>query len=63
MSQKIFDNSLINIFGFRGGEQIFLNYALSLRLIATDTILLKEYLNKVKSLMMMPDSHLGLETK
>ncbi len=62
MSQKIFDYTLINTFGFRGGAEIFLNGSLSLKLIGTDAMLLKEYMNKVKSLMMMLDSHLNLET-
>jgi hypothetical protein len=63
MSQKIFDYSLIKTFGFRGGAEIFLNDSLQLKLISTDSMLLKEYMNKVKSLMMMLDSHLSLETK
>jgi hypothetical protein len=63
MSQKIFDYSLIKTFGFRGGAEIFLNDSLPLKLISTDSMLLKEYLNKVKSLMMMLDSHLSMETK
>jgi hypothetical protein len=63
MSQKIFDYSLIKTFGFRGGAEIFLNDSLQLKLISTDSMLLKEYMNKVKSLMMMLDSHLNLETK
>jgi len=61
MSQKIFDYSLIKTFGFRGGADIFLNDSLPLKLISTDSILLKEYMNKVRSLMMMLDSHLRLE--
>jgi len=63
MSQKIFDYSLVNTFGFRGGAEIFLNDSLELKLINKDGMLLKEYMNKVKSLMMMLDSHLSLETK
>jgi hypothetical protein len=63
MSQKIFDYSLVNTFGFRGGAEIFLNDSLPLKLISTDGMLLKEYMNKVKSLMMMLDSHLSLKTK
>lgn len=63
MSQKIFDYSLIKTFGFRGGAEIFLNDSLPLNLISTDSMLLKEYMNKIKSLMMMLDSHLSLETK
>jgi hypothetical protein len=63
MSQKIFDYSLVNTFGFRGGAEIFLNDSMPLKLISTDGMLLKEYMNKVKSLMMMLDSHLSLETK
>jgi hypothetical protein len=62
MSQKIFDYSLIKTFGFRGGADIFLNNSVSLKLISTDSILLKEYMNKVRSLMMMLDNHLSLET-
>jgi len=62
MSQKIFDYSLIKTFGFRGGADIFLNDSLPLKLISTDSILLKEYMNKVRSLMMMLDSQLSLET-
>ena len=61
MSQKIFDYSLIKTFGFHGGAAIFLNDSLPLKLISTDSILLKEYMNKVRSLMMMLDSHLRLE--
>jgi len=63
MSQKIFDYSLVNRFGFRGGAEILLNDSLQLKLINTDGMLLREYMNKVKSLMMMLDSHLSLETK
>jgi len=63
MSQKIFDYSLVNTFGFRGGAEIFLNDSLPLKLISTDSMLVKEYMNKVKSLMMMLDSHLSLEIK
>ncbi len=63
MSQKIFDYSLIEAFGFRGGAEIFLNDSLPLKLMSTDSMLLKEYINKIKSLRMMLDSHLGLETK
>ena len=63
MSQKIFDYSLVNKFGFRGGTEIFLDASMPLKLISTDNMLLKEYMNKVKSLMMMLDSHLSLETK
>src|SRR5579862_2828789 len=63
MSQKIFDYSLVNTFGFRVGAEIFLNDSMPLKLICTDATLLKEYMNKVKSLMMMLDSHLSLETK
>lgn len=63
MSQKIFDYSQIKTFGFRGGTKIFLNDSLPLKLINTGSILLQEYMNKVKSLMMMLDSHLSLETK
>ena len=62
MSQKIFDYSLIKTFGFRGGAEIFLNDSLPLKLISTDSMLLKEYMNKVKSLMMMLDSHSSMET-
>ena len=62
MSQKTFDYSLIKTFGFRGGADIFLNDSLPLKLISTDSILLKEYMNKVRSLMMMLDNHLSLET-
>jgi len=62
MSQKIFDYSLIKTFGFRGGADIFLNDSLPLELISTDSILLKEYMNKVRSLMMMLESHLSMET-
>ena len=40
-----------------------MNDSLPLKLISTDSMLLKEYMNKVKSLMMMLDSHLTLETK
>jgi hypothetical protein len=63
MSQKIFDYSMIQRFGFRGGADIFLNDSLPQKLINSDTIVLKEYMNKVKSLMMMLDSHLANETK
>jgi hypothetical protein len=63
MSQTIFDYSLIKRFGFRGGADIFLNDSLPQKLINSDTIVLKEYMNKVKSLMMMLDSHLANETK
>ncbi|MDE3184630.1 MAG: hypothetical protein KGM16_14520 [Bacteroidota bacterium] len=62
MSQTIFDYSLIKRFGFRGGADIFLNDSLPLKLISSDSIVLKEYMNKVRSLMMMLDSHLSLET-
>ncbi len=61
MSQKIFDYSLIKTFGFRGGADIFLNDSRPLQLISTDSIVLKEYMNKVRSLMMMLDNHLSLE--
>jgi hypothetical protein len=63
MSQQIFDYSLIKTFGFRGGAEVYLNDSLPLKLISSDKMLLEEYLNKVRSLMMMLDSHLGLETK
>ena len=62
MSQKIFDYYLIKTFGFRGGADIFLNDSLPLKLFSSDRFLLKEYLNKVRSLMMIMDSHLSLET-
>jgi hypothetical protein len=62
MSQTIFDYSLIKRFGFRGGADIFLNDSLSQKLISSDSIVLREYMNKVRSLMMMLDSHLSLET-
>ena len=62
MSQKIFDYSLIKTFGFRGGADIFLNGSLPQKLISSDSVALKEYMNKVRSLMMMLDSHLSLET-
>ena len=62
MSQTIFDYSLIKRFGFRGGADIFLNDSLPQKLIKSDSIVLKEYMNKVRSLMMMLDSHLSLET-
>ena len=61
MSQTIFDYFLIKRFGFRGGADIFLNDSLPLKLISSDSFLLKEYMNKVRSLMMMLDSHLSLE--
>ena len=61
MSQKIFDYSLIKTFGFRGGADIFLNGSLPLKLISSDSVALKEYMNKVRSLMMMLDNHLSLE--
>jgi hypothetical protein len=63
MSQQIFDYSLIKTFGFRGGAEIFLNDSLPLKLITNDKMLLEVYMNKVRSLMMMLDSHLTLESK
>jgi len=63
MSQKIFDYSMIKRFGFRGGADIFLNDSLPQKLINSDSMVLKEYMNKVKSLMMILDSHLANETK
>ena len=62
MSQTIFDYSQIKRFGFLGGADIFLNDSLPLKLISSDSVALKEYMNKVRSLMMMLDSHLSLET-
>jgi hypothetical protein len=61
LSQKIFDYSQIKVFGFRGGADIFLKDSLPLKLFNNDKILLKEYMNKVRSLMMMLDNHSRLE--
>jgi hypothetical protein len=52
MSQKIFDFKLIKTFWFSGGADIFLKDSLHLE-ITSDKSLLKEYANKVRSLMMM----------
>ncbi|HMG68028.1 MAG TPA: hypothetical protein VK588_10090 [Chitinophagaceae bacterium] len=61
MSQKIFNYSHIGKFGFNGGADIFLHDSLNLKLINSDSGLLNEYANKIKSLMMMLDDHLALE--
>jgi hypothetical protein len=52
LSEKIFDYSLVKTFWFNGGADVFLNDSLQL-VISSDKQLLKEYGNKVRSLMMM----------
>ncbi|HEY9364896.1 MAG TPA: hypothetical protein VIQ00_16655 [Chitinophagaceae bacterium] len=52
LSEKIFDYSLVKTFWFYGGADVFLNDSLQLE-IRNDKQLLKEYGNKVRSLMMM----------
>lgn len=63
MSEKIFNYFQIGKFGFNGGADVFLHDSLDLKLINSDSDLLNEYANKIKSLMMMLDNHLALEKR
>ena len=55
MSQKIFNYDQIKVFGFMGAADVYLNDSLKLKLVNDDKLLLSEYGNKDRSLMMMLD--------
>ena len=55
MSQKIFNYDQIKVFGFFGAADVYLNDSLKLKLVNDDKLLLSEYGNKDRSLMMMLD--------
>ena len=55
MSQKIFNYDQIKVFGAFGAADVYLNDSLKLKLVNDDKLLLSEYGNKDRSLMMMLD--------
>jgi len=63
MSQKIFSYDRIKTFGFFGSADVFLNDSLTLKLVNSDKLLLSEYANKVRSVMMILDILLLTEQK
>lgn len=59
-AQKIFDYKLVKTFWFKGGADVFLESPLNLE-INNDKQLLKEYGNKIRSLMMMVNVLMDVE--
>ena len=55
MSQKIFNYDEVKTFGFLGSADVYTNDSLKVELVAHDPLVLTEYANKVRSLMMILD--------